>query len=118
MKNKYCIISTTFNDRKKAKKLIKKLLTGKLAACIQIHEIESFYGWKNKRCNEKEFSLSIKTASHLYKEVEMCILENNPYETPEIIMVPIKKGNKDYLKWINDSVKEMPISENNEQSTL
>jgi len=111
MKNKYCIIITTFNDKKRAKKLIKKLLTEKLAACIQINEIESFYEWENKKCNEKEFSLSIKTASHLYKEVEMCILKNSPYKVPEIVMVPIKKGHKEYLKWVNASVKKISTPE-------
>jgi periplasmic divalent cation tolerance protein len=31
--------------------------------------------------------------------------EIHPYDTPEIITLPIQNGSKDYLDWISESVE-------------
>jgi periplasmic divalent cation tolerance protein len=31
----------------------------------------------------------------------------HPYETPEIIALPIVSGSDDYLKWLNDQLKSI-----------
>jgi periplasmic divalent cation tolerance protein len=102
---KYCVIQTTFGKKSDAKKLAKILLEGKLTACAQISMIESFYFWKEKLTNNKEFLLELKTTEDLYKEIEKIILENHPYDLPQIIFLPIKNGFKSYFNWINDSTK-------------
>jgi len=104
MKNKFCIIKTTFDSRKKAKEMAKLLLEKKFIACAQIEEIESLYLWENKVTNQKEFSLLVKTRSTFYKKVESLILENHPYEIPQIIKISIQDGFDDYLLWIDNSL--------------
>jgi len=44
----------------------------------------------------------IKTQEDLYNKVEAAIKSLHPYETSEIIVVPIVNGSKEYLKWIED----------------
>jgi periplasmic divalent cation tolerance protein len=32
--------------------------------------------------------------------LESLVKQNHPYETPEIIALPVSTGNQDYLEWI------------------
>ncbi|MBI4710967.1 MAG: divalent-cation tolerance protein CutA [Candidatus Omnitrophica bacterium] len=54
-------------------------------------EIWHFLG---KKETSKEVLLLIKTLTSNYKKLEKTILENHPYEVPEIICLPITRGSK------------------------
>jgi len=41
----------------------------------------------------------------LIGELIEVVKKNHTYEVPEVIIVDIKDGNKDYLKWIVESTK-------------
>jgi len=98
----YCMILTTYTDEKVGESIIKSLLEKKLAACIQVQEIKSYYHWKGKVNADNERLLYIKTKKTLYDAVEKEILSLHDYETPEIIAVPISKGFRGYLDWVNE----------------
>lgn len=100
--NNFCVVITTYSDEKVGKSIIGSLIENKLAACIQVQNIESYYHWKGEVNCDNEKLLYIKTKKSLYKDVEQKILENHDYETPEIILLPIERGFKDYLNWINE----------------
>ncbi len=95
------VLSTT-GSKAEAKKLAEKLLSEKLAACVQITNITSIYEWKNKINCDDEQLLLIKTKDSLYKKVEQFISENHSYEVPEIIKIPVKNGLTSYLNWIDE----------------
>ncbi|PHR70492.1 MAG: divalent-cation tolerance protein CutA [Arcobacter sp.] len=101
----YIIIQTTTKNKKEAKKLTKLLITKKLAACIQISKINSFYTWENKLCVDKERLLSIKTKQEHYEEIEILIKENHSYETPEIISYELNNLSKAYALFINENTQ-------------
>jgi periplasmic divalent cation tolerance protein len=105
-KNKFCIVKTTFNNKKDAKKLANLLIQQKLVACAQIEEIESLYFWEEKIVDEKEFCLSLKTISKNYKKIEKLILANHNYRIPQIIQIPISDGLRGYLDWIEARAKK------------
>jgi periplasmic divalent cation tolerance protein len=48
----------------------------------------------------------VKTHKSLYDELEKAIKAIHPYETPEIIAVPIIRGSNDYLEWLNTEVNK------------
>ena len=48
-----------------------------------------------------EVPLLIKTRAAIYSDVEAAIKSLHPYELPEIVAVPIKRGLPDFLEWIN-----------------
>ncbi|MSR88184.1 MAG: divalent-cation tolerance protein CutA [Candidatus Margulisbacteria bacterium] len=101
-------ILTTIPDKKTAQLIANKLLQNKLAACVQISgPIESHYTWNNKKEISKEYQCTIKTQSHLYKKIEALISANHPYETPQIIGIPILNISQNYADWIR---KETTIS--------
>ena len=37
-------------------------------------------------------------------ELEKLIVANHPYDTPEFLVLPLDRGNKRYLNWLNGSV--------------
>ena len=102
MEPKYCVVMTTYSDEEVGKKIIDALLEQKLAACIQVQEVNSFFFWKGEVNKEKEFLLLIKTKHSLYANVEKCIKENHSYEVPEIIELPVINGSQAYCNWIEE----------------
>ncbi|MFH1415204.1 MAG: divalent-cation tolerance protein CutA [Elusimicrobiota bacterium] len=102
MENKYSVILTTCSNEDCLNKLIDSLLDNKLAACIQVVNIRSYYVWQNKKSTDKELLLLIKTKSDLFSKVEECIIKNHTYEIPEIIQLPIINGFTKYLNWIDE----------------
>jgi periplasmic divalent cation tolerance protein len=99
--DKYIQIITTVDKRPAAERIAKILIAKRLAACVQVGgPVKSIYRWKGKVETSREWLCVIKTRKSLYKKVETAIKKNHPYEVPEIIVIPIAQGSKDYLKWI------------------
>ena len=99
----YIQVSTTTETKDQAQKIAKYLVEKKLAACVQISgPIESTYRWKGNVETASEYLCLIKTRTTLFKKVEAAIKKLHPYETPEIIAVPIIKGSREYINWLND----------------
>lgn len=104
-KNDYCIVITTYADDKIGKKLIESLIEKRLAACVQVQNIKSYYPWEGKVKCTSEKLLLIKTKKSLYQEVEADIISNHNYKTPEILEVSIESGFLQYLDWIDKGCK-------------
>ncbi len=102
---KYCCVLSTVPSIKKARTLAGLLVSRRLAACVQILPgLESHYRWRGKKETSKEVLLLIKTKASLYRKLEKAVLKNHPYEVPEIVCLPITKGSKRYLSWIDTEV--------------
>ena len=97
------IVQTTTSNEEEAKKIAKILIQDKLAACVQLKDIESLYNWDGKLCCERETLLSIKTKKELFSKVKSKILELHSYDTPEIIELDISNISEDYLKFIKEN---------------
>jgi len=97
----YIQISTTTETKEQAQKIARSLVEQKLAACVQITgPIESTYRWKGKLETANEWLCLIKTRGNLFDKVQTAIKKLHPYETPEIVAIPIIKGSKEYINWI------------------
>lgn len=103
--SKYCIVLSTFESENQAEPIIKEVLNAQLAACIQVMDIRSHYVWDGAVCNDKEVLVLFKTSERLYNELKELLEEIHPYDTPEIIRVPIESGASAYLQWIDDVTK-------------
>lgn len=104
--SKYIVIFVTTGSRKEAKKITKRILKEKLAACVNIIPlVESHYWWKGKIECSKETLLIIKTKKELFDKLKKLIKKIHSYTVPEIIALPIILGNTEYLNWIDEVVK-------------
>jgi periplasmic divalent cation tolerance protein len=95
------IIFCTCGNLKQARKISKDLIVNRLAACVNILPIASYYRWKGKLVNDHEYLLMIKTRSARFSRVRKHILALHSYELPEIVSLLISSGHKDYLNWID-----------------
>jgi len=102
----FIIVYTTI-PKNEAKKLAKKIIQEKLAGCINIIDsVNSIYIWQNEIKDEEESLLIIKTKQSVFKTLEDFIINNHPYDVPEIIATPLVNANLEYLNWLDESVKD------------
>lgn len=108
--SQYCMVLTTVDSQVNAERIAQYLLNEKLAACIQVQPIESYYSWQGNIEHEAELMLRIKTRSDCYPQLEQHILTMHPYDVPQIIQVPISTGNADYLAWLDENCSTTAVS--------
>ena len=94
------IVMTTTGSEADAESLAAALVESRLAACVQVMPIRSFYVWRGKPQRDAEWLLLIKTRSEHYAALETFIRAHHGYETPEIVMVPVSACSPDYLAWL------------------
>jgi periplasmic divalent cation tolerance protein len=98
------MIFITASSMAEARKIAKELVSRKLAACVSIlPRVESVYTWKGKAETARETLLIVKSKKNLFAKIEKAVKGLHSYECPEIIALPVARGSKDYLKWIEDS---------------
>jgi periplasmic divalent cation tolerance protein len=101
----YIVIFITAPSKKEANNIAGKLIQKKMAACVNIiSNIDSLFWWKAKVDTAKEALLIVKTKKTKLAKIIALVKSLHSYDTPEIIALPIIRGEKKYLKWINDSV--------------
>ena len=95
------VVLTNLPDRQTAQLLARRLVEGRLAACVNIGaSVESIYHWHGEIETANEVPVAIKTRRVLYSEVEAAIRQIHPYEVPEIIAVTLSDGLPAYVDWI------------------
>ena len=104
MTEKLVQIVTTIGTRDEAMAIGEKAVDSKLAACAQISgPITSIYEWKGESCREEEWVCTMKTVESLSDDLMNFIREIHPYETPEIIAVPVLQASSGYSLWVAES---------------
>ncbi len=106
----YIVVFITAKDKDEAEKIAAYLVGEKLAACVNIVPgVSSFFWWEKKIDQAQEVLLIVKSKKILFKKMIAAVKKAHSYSVPEIIALPVIGGNKDYLKWISDSVvKKQP----------
>jgi periplasmic divalent cation tolerance protein len=95
-----CVVMTTAPSKEQAEKIAMAALEARLAACVQIQAITSYYWWEGKIENGNEQLIYLKTTRDKYEALEAAILKIHPYDTPEILCLPVEGGLKKYLAWM------------------
>ena len=101
----YCVVLTTYAREPVGKAIIDALLTARLAACIQVLPIRSFYSWKGKVVRDAEKLMLIKARAPQFRRIRDTILRLHDYEVPEVIRIPIDAGSSAYLDWIKQATR-------------
>ncbi len=102
----YIQVLTTTETKEDAVKIAKSVTQQRLAGCVQIvGPITSTYWWKGNLEVAEEWLCLIKTERGLYEALERAVKDIHPYETPEIMAMPVVEGNGDYLTWLSGELK-------------
>ncbi|WP_019625035.1 divalent-cation tolerance protein CutA [Thioalkalivibrio sp. ALJT] len=95
------LVITTLDDSEAADTLAGALVERGLAACVHLLPAgRSVYMWKGNIEFDTEVTLLIKTSPARLDELQTWLADQHPYETPELIALPIERGLPDYLDWI------------------
>jgi periplasmic divalent cation tolerance protein len=100
-----CQVTTTFPDQAGAQRAGATLVEERWAACAQVAgPVESTYRWEDTVERATEWYCHLKTTLARAPGLRARLRELHPYDTPEIIVLPVVDGDPDYLRWIEDSV--------------
>jgi len=87
--------------RDEADRMALTLVQERLAACVNIvPKITSYYWWEDAVQNDDEALLIVKTTVQRFQALMDYVLENHPYELPEIIGLPVSSAYPDYVAWV------------------
>jgi periplasmic divalent cation tolerance protein len=102
----HVLVFVTAPDRKTARQLARAALEAKLVACANlVPRIESHYWWHDKLEVSAEVLILFKTTRRQLAGLEKLVLAGHPYDTPELIALPLLAGTQAYLDWISHSVE-------------
>ena len=105
MPGSFLVVLTTLPNLAQSRRLTRLILRKKLAACINIvGPARSFFWWKGKVDSAKEYLLLIKTRQSQFNRLRTFLEKHHPYSVPEIIALPVTKGNASYLNWLRANV--------------
>ncbi len=98
------LVLITSASREEAENIARKLVEGRLAACVNIvPQVRSLFWWENKLSEEEEVLLIVKTRRSKFGALVLQVKALHSYQVPEIIALPIVEGSANYLQWITDS---------------
>jgi len=103
----YVQVITVAGNKEEAEKISHAVVEKRLAGCAQVlGPITSTYWWKGKIEKAEEWVCLMKSRTDLYQELESTIRQVHSYEVPEILVMPIAKGSKGYLDWLESELKK------------
>lgn len=101
------VILCTTPGRSESEKIAEVLLEKQLIACANVLDsVQSLFSWDGAMQNEKENLMVIKSHAGHFEAIEAIVNDLHPYDVPELIALPILKGNKAYMEWLRESVNK------------
>jgi periplasmic divalent cation tolerance protein len=96
----------TIDSAENAQALARALLERRCIACANIVSgVESMYWWEGKIERAAEVLLVFKTTADRVKELKAAVAELHPYDTPELLVVPVTAGLEQYLAWVEKETR-------------
>jgi periplasmic divalent cation tolerance protein len=95
------LVLVTAPDAETAAQLGRALVEERLAACANILPgLRSIYRWQGAVQDDAEVLMLIKTTAAAQPHLTQRILQLHPYDTPEVVALPIVAGADGYLGWL------------------
>ncbi|MGH7787900.1 MAG: divalent-cation tolerance protein CutA [Candidatus Binatia bacterium] len=95
------VVLITAPSREVGEMIAETLVGEQLAACVNLlGPVRSIYRWQGAITRDDEILLIAKTTRDRYPALEARVQAVHPYDTPEIIALPIEMGSAAYLAWL------------------
>jgi periplasmic divalent cation tolerance protein len=96
------VVLVTAPDAETGRGIAQALVREHLAACVNVVPgVHSIYRWEGEMEEGEEMLLVIKTRQDRCNALEKRVLELHPYEMPEVLVLSVAGGNRDYLDWVS-----------------
>ena len=97
------MVYVTAASKVEAEKIVHVLLEERLIVCVNIlGPVSSHFHWEGQITSTEEYLMIIKTEARLFARLEKRIRDLHSYTVPEVIVVPIIEGSKDYFNWMTN----------------
>ena len=102
-REEHIVVFITAPNEEEASKIARELVTGRLAACVNIiRNLRSIYRWQGRIEDENEVLMVVKSRRDLFGNILKKVKELHSYSVPEVIALPIIEGSQDYLKLLSE----------------
>jgi periplasmic divalent cation tolerance protein len=99
------VVLCTAPDEATAQDLAAKALAEKLAACATLLPGATSVLLGRKLEQEYEVQMLLKTDLAHQQALLDCLKSHHPYQTPELLVLPVTHGDNDYLSWLTASLR-------------
>jgi uncharacterized protein involved in tolerance to divalent cations len=109
----YVEVHLTAPDAATAIRLARLLVEERLAACVQVvPAVTSVYRWEGAVETAQEHLLLVKTTATTFEAIRERIRSEHPYDTPEVLAVPVVAVDAGYAAWADASIGPRRDAEN------
>ena len=97
------LVLVTHPNKEHAERITRGVIDAKLAACVLVTDVKSFYNWEGKLNEDDEVVTILKTSTDKVADLEKCIEANHDYDAPAIISFQAN-ANKGYANWLGQQL--------------
>ena len=100
MEDELRVVLCAAPDATEAERLAAWLVDQRLAACVNLLGARSVYRWQGAVERADEVLLVIKTGAARLAELEARLVEEHPYDVPEVVALGAEAVHAPYLAWV------------------
>ena len=101
------VVLITFPPDADVRRFASTLVGEGCAACVNIlPDVESIYRWQGRVERARERQLIVKTQKARVGRLRRRVGDLHPYDTPELVVLPVVDGDPRYLAWIAEATGE------------
>ena len=97
------LVLVTHPNKEHAERITRGVIDAKLAACVLVTDVKSFYNWEGQLNEDDEVVTILKTSTDKATELQKYIEANHDYDVPAIISFQAN-ANQVYSNWLNDQL--------------
>ena len=98
------LVLVTHPNKEHAERITRGVINAKLAACVLVTDVKSFYNWEGKLNEDDEVVTLLKTATDKVTELVQHIETHHDYDVPAIITLQAS-ANQAYGSWLAQQVR-------------
>lgn len=101
------LVYMTAGSRSEAETIGEKLVTEKLAACVNIIDgMHAIYQWDGQLQKDSEAVMIAKTTEAMVPRLVARVKALHSYDCPCVVTMPIAQGNPAFLEWVAGEVTD------------
>lgn len=103
-----CDVTVTADSAEWLTEFTRRLVADRLAACgnVGVAPVRSIYRWEGAIEDAEEVAVVLHTRRSLVGEVIARTEAEHPYDTPQVLAVPVVAASAAYQRWVLDSTRE------------